>query len=105
MTSRPTFGLTTQELELLESLLVLPLKQIGALVWVFGSRARGDHQKFSDLDIMYDIPNNVLLPQGLISRIKEALEESRLQVKVDLVKQTDLAQSYLEGALKDRIRL
>ncbi|MBE9540577.1 MAG: nucleotidyltransferase domain-containing protein [Proteobacteria bacterium] len=29
-----------------------PLKNQGANVWIFGSRARGDHQEYSDLDLM-----------------------------------------------------
>lgn len=52
-------------------------------VWVFGSRVSGKHKKFSDLDIalIYDKP---LSPQALLN-LEEALDESALPIKVDVV--------------------
>ena len=49
--------------------------------YVFGSRARGDHRKLSDLDLCYyeNIPLNI------ISHIREDFEESNLPYTVDLV--------------------
>ena len=49
--------------------------------YIFGSRITPKARKFSDLDLLYfeEIPLNVLL------QLEEALEESDLPYKVDLV--------------------
>ena len=33
---------------------LLPLKSKGALIYLFGSRAKGDYRKFSDIDLLVD---------------------------------------------------
>jgi len=50
------FGLTNSELATITSVLSEPLKSQGALIWIFRSRARGDHKTFSDLDIPFELP-------------------------------------------------
>lgn len=98
-----TFGLTSGEREILERFLIRPLKAEGVMIWIFGSRARGDHKRFSDIDVLYAVPDGVDLRPGLISEIKEALEESNLPYKVDLVHEPELAESYRASVRKDRI--
>ena len=46
------FGLNKSEYKILEELIFSPFRNEGVKVWVFGSRARGDHQKYSDIDIL-----------------------------------------------------
>jgi predicted nucleotidyltransferase len=55
----------------------------GARAFVFGSRAHGDARRYSDLDlaIEWDRP----LGLDLLGRIAEALSESDLPYKVDIV--------------------
>ena len=55
----------------------------GARAYVFGSRARGGARQYSDLDLAleWDRP----LGLDLIGRIAEALSESDLPYKVDIV--------------------
>ena len=79
-----------------------PLKNSGAQVWIFGSRARGDYRPFSDIDVLYDFAGNKRPPSGLIYSIKESAEESRLPFKIDMVDLCDLAQSYRDQVLQDR---
>jgi len=57
------------------------LSQYDGEVFAFGSRVKGTHHQFSDLDICYmkKIPNNVL------SKINEDFEESNLKFKIDFV--------------------
>ena len=100
-----TFGLNQDELNLLHKLVVSPLKDRGCAVWIFGSRARGDHQPFSDIDILFECPQNSKLPAALLSQIKESIEESRLNYKVDLVSTEDLAKSYIDNVNRDRVAL
>ncbi|HEY8270626.1 MAG TPA: nucleotidyltransferase domain-containing protein [Pseudobdellovibrionaceae bacterium] len=97
------FGLKKEHWELVQLKLLAPLKQQKSKVWIFGSRARGDFKEFSDLDVLYQA--EVPLPPGLLSRIKEDLEESRLPIKVDLVAKEELASSYLENVSKDLIEI
>lgn len=96
------FGLSNDEWRILHSLVVQPLIEAGATVWIFGSRARGDHKKFSDVDILFDLtPQN----PSLLGRIRESAEDSKLPYKVDIVPLSEMAESYLAGVIKDRIQL
>jgi predicted nucleotidyltransferase len=99
------FGLSELEFKILDDILLKPLKNKGAKVWIFGSRARGTQKPFSDIDIMYAISSNIVLPDGFLFEIKEKLDDSNLPFKVDLVDEKEIAQSYKPGALKDRIEI
>jgi predicted nucleotidyltransferase len=96
-----SFGLSAQELTYFKDKLVKPLFTAGAKVWVFGSRARGEHRQHSDLDVLvqYDGKDN-LAP--ILSNIREVFEEGNFPYKVDLVLLSDLADSYRENVLRDR---
>jgi predicted nucleotidyltransferase len=98
-----TFGLSPADYQLLQELAILPLKQQGARVWVFGSRARGDHRAFSDIDLLYSLKNE--LPEGTLAKIILDLEESHLPIKVDLVRDTEMAQSYRENVNRDKLEI
>ena len=93
------FGLSDEHWKLVEQLALAPLRKAGAKTWVFGSRARGDNQKFSDLDLLI----SGSIADSLLSQIREALEESCLPVRVDLVVEHELAESYRSSAEKDKI--
>lgn len=94
------FGLTPEEWKLLDTLAIEKLKTHGCTVWIFGSRSRGDHKPFSDVDLLYSA--TATLPKGLIYDLKSTLEESDLPFKVDLVNVADLAESYKPSVLRDR---
>lgn len=96
-----TAGLEPRHWNLLTTLLVKPLQDLGCTISVFGSRARGDNLPFSDLDILIE----GAVPRDLISTIAEQLEESRLPIRVDLVLAQDLAESYRAGIMRERIVL
>lgn len=85
----------------MERILVEPLKQLGCDVWIFGSRATGKHRTYSDLDVLYHAP--IALPLNFIGQIQEQLEESNLPIKVDLVALQDLAESYRDRVLAERV--
>lgn len=97
------FGLTQNEYDYLQEELVIPLKETGANVWIFGSRARGDHKKFSDIDILVESHDKNI--SSLLSNIREKFEEGNFPYKIDLLLIEDLAQSYKDSVLEDRIRL
>jgi predicted nucleotidyltransferase len=53
------------------------------IVWVFGSRVTGCARRYSDLDLA--LQGDAPLDWGLLDRLKDALSESDLTIKVDLV--------------------
>jgi predicted nucleotidyltransferase len=89
----------------LKKLLIDPLKQNGAQVWVFGSRARGDHKVTSDVDLLFEFPPNLIPKAGMLFSIKSDLEESRFPFTVDLVEVNKLAESYRDSVLSERKKL
>ena len=97
------FGLSNHEFEVLNKLVIDPLKKQGLKVYVFGSRAKGKHHQFSDIDIMYVNEDLKNISSKNISEIKESIEESNFPIKVDLVNWDDLAYSYKPSVLAVRI--
>ena len=95
------FGLEDRHWLVMENLVLKPLQRQGCTVFVFGSRARGDHGKFSDLDLLIEGE----APEGLLRSIKDALEDSNLPIKVDLVRARDLADSYRVSVEHDRVKV
>jgi predicted nucleotidyltransferase len=53
-----------------------------AKIFVFGSRVRGDHKQYSDLDICIDVGGPI--PLGAWSSAEESFSQSDLLYKVDL---------------------
>ena len=100
------FGISGKDWALIERLLIEPLKREGYRLYIFGSRARGDHQKFSDLDILVDDSNvKKHLPSHSLTSIIEFLENSNLTFRVDLVLKNDLALSYAVNVKKDMVEI
>lgn len=95
-------GLSPSEYSLLSQIVLDPLRQAGCTIWVFGSRARGTQHPFSDIDLLYELPVGKTLPDGYVSKIKENIENSRLNYKVDLVNVSNLADSYRTSVFNDR---
>jgi predicted nucleotidyltransferase len=95
------FGLQDAHWLILHDLVVRPLTQAGSSVFIFGSRARGDYQPFSDIDILVEGPASA----SLLSSIAEELEESTLPYRVDLVPASELADAYKPSVERDRVRI
>jgi predicted nucleotidyltransferase len=55
----------------------------GTQVWVFGSRANGTARRYSDLDLALEGASPLTL--DVLGRLSDALSESDLTIKVDLV--------------------
>ncbi len=64
------------------------LRGYPARVYLFGSRARGDARRWSDVDVAVHARKR--LPGSLLSEIREDLEESTVPYTVDVV---DLAEA------------
>ena len=66
-------------------------------VYLFGSWARGTQRPTSDIDVA--IESAEPLPRALLASLREALEESTIPNRVDVV---DLAET--DTAFRDRVR-
>lgn len=95
------YGLSESDFKILQDLVLDPLKKMNVDVYVFGSRATGKHHPFSDIDLL--LAPKEKIPAIEFSRIKELIEESRFPIKVDFVLLDELAKSYREQVLRERI--
>lgn len=86
-----TFGLDREQYQFISESVVGPLEAKGARIWCFGSRARGDHQPFSDLDLMVVGSRDFSIEIG---QIRELLSKSNFPFKVDLVQLSEFVESY-----------
>ena len=88
-------------LEEAKRIILAGLKGYNVAVFLFGSRARGTAGPISDIDVA--IYPKECLPAGLLSTIREELEESGIPYSVDLVDLTQLSQSWLEKIQRDGV--
>ena len=93
------FGLAQEDFDFIQKHLE-KLRNQKAKIWCFGSRARGDHRPFSDLDLMVESEADLTKE---IAEVKEVFEESRLPIKIDIVDLKSFAQSYRPGFEKDKV--
>lgn len=95
------FGLTEDQFQYLDENVVAPLQNLGFEICGFGSRARGDHDPFSDLDLMIE---GTVSPAGqrAKSAIEEQLTKSSFPFKVELVFFEEFADSYKLSYKNDR---
>ncbi len=96
-------GLSNTEEEFLFENLVNPLKRLNCKVYVFGSRATGRQQRFSDIDLLYVRKDK--LENHVVYKLLQSLEDSNFAYKVDLVDQNELAESYRERIDTEKIEL
>lgn len=64
----------------------------GIPVWAFGSRTKETAKPYSDLDLVIVGENRI--PQALYYQIKDAMEESDIPFKVEILDWHRLSQSF-----------
>jgi predicted nucleotidyltransferase len=72
----------------------------GTAVFLFGSRARGDHRWNSDFDLWIDAD----IDRGALAAITDELEESFVPYKVDLVTTPELGGDFAQQVRKEAVR-
>ena len=72
-----------------------------AKVFLFGSHARGDARRGSDIDVAV-LPGDPI-PALVLARIREALEECRVPYQVDLVDLARADEDFVKSALAEAI--
>ena len=75
-----------KHLEILKNI----LKKYSYNFYAYGSRVTGENRKYSDLDLCY----REEIPTKIISDIREALEESDIPFRVDLVYWNDMPEGF-----------
>ncbi len=99
------FGMTEEQYQLLNQLVIVPLKNRGFRVYIFGSRVGKKFHSHSDVDLLFKSDSEISLPSGFLSKIKENIENSRFPFLVDLVEEKYLASSYRNSVLKAMVEL
>jgi uncharacterized protein len=74
---------TFQHLEMVRRILLKRLQKYNARIYLFGSMARGEVRRTSDIDIAVLPVGN--LPDGVFGQIREDLENSRVPYRVELI--------------------
>jgi predicted nucleotidyltransferase len=77
------------------------LRGYAAEIYLFGSWAKGHPSRCSDIDVAI-LPREPL-PQGLLSQVREALEESQVLYPVDLVDLSEASSQFRESILREGI--
>jgi len=72
-------------------------------VYLFGSRARGQEGVFSDIDVAVLPLEPEGLPEGLLSTIRESLEESHVPYIVDLVEVSQTDPEFRNRVLREGV--
>lgn len=70
-------------------------------VYLFGSRARGEGGRASDIDIAVLAPEP--LPGWVLSEVRERIEESRIPFKVDIIDLSTTDPAFRERVLKEGV--
>ena len=83
-------------------MVVAALAGSGAGVWLFGSCARGDAGHLSDIDVA--VESATPLPLGLLAELREALEESTIPYRVEIVDLRDAGPDYRQSVIAEGIR-
>lgn len=73
-----------------------------ARVWLFGSRARGDAQPGSDVDIAIESRSKPV-PAPVLSALSERIEDSVLPWNVDLVDLADVDDGFRRRVLAEGV--
>jgi uncharacterized protein len=85
----------------LKSLIIEFFKEENVIVILFGSRARGDYNRVSDIDIGI-LPENRLDRKKLVI-LKEKIDDLNFPYTVDVVDLSKVSEAFREKALREGI--
>ena len=71
-------------------------------VFLFGSRARGDARRTSDIDVAIDPHGDV--PRRIVSELREAFEESHIPLRVDVIDLRDASAGFRDRVRREGLR-
>lgn len=77
------------------------LNQAGVKFYVFGSRTKTKHKKFSDIDLCY----MESIPRKVLTKIKMELSDSNIPYKIDIVDWNQCDQEFQDLIKDDLIEI
>jgi hypothetical protein len=77
------------------------LQGMNVRLYLFGSWARGEERRSSDIDLAIDYTSP--LPPYLLAQLREALEESTVPYRVDVVDLTQVDEAFKDTVKKEGI--
>jgi len=100
MTLINTIAIDPEDLKKLNQLISKYLT--GTAVWAFGSRVKGTSRSDSDLDlVVFSMPKQ----QSQVHQLKEALDESNLPFRVDMLVWDEISKEFRENIEKQFVVL
>lgn len=93
--------IATKALEEVRRIVLDTLSEKHAHVYLFGSWARGEATRLSDIDVAID--PHAPLPRGTLARLRERLEESHVPYHVDVVDLTRMAPEFRHRVLAEGV--
>ena len=95
---KPLLAVTPEQRVLLEGLLHTHIP--GVEVWAFGSRVHGTARPESDLDlVVFSNPKEA----GQVAQLREALEESNLPFRVDILVWRDIPGAFQKNITETHV--
>lgn len=88
-------------LDRVRELVTTSLESYDVRVYLFGSHATGAVHAASDVDVAVDVAGP--LPPGVLARLREALEESTIPCRVEVVDLRDADAEFRERVLREGI--
>ncbi len=88
-----------QDLQQVRQIIMSRLRDHPARVFLFGSHATGRAVRTSDIDVAV-LPEGEL-PAGLLSRIREEIENSNVPYQVDLIDLSQTDEAFRRRVLKE----
>lgn len=85
----------------LKKLILSELKGASVKIFLFGSRARGDEAKTSDVDIGF-IPGKKFNLKTIVY-LKDTIEDSRIPYSIEFVNLNAVSENFRKEVLKDAI--
>ena len=93
--------IATKALEEVRRIVLNALGEGNARVYLFGSWARGEATRLSDIDVAID--SHATLPRGTLARLRERLEDSHVPYHVDVIDLTRAAPEFRHRVLAEGV--
>ena len=94
-----TSAIATRALEDVRRIVLDVVSEKKGRVYLFGSWARGEATRLSDIDVAID--PHATLPRGMLAQLRERLEESHVPYRVDVVDLTRMSPEFRQRVLTE----
>ena len=95
------FGLSKEQINFILEILKKNIPDKKAKFYIFGSRAKGNYKKYSDIDIAIDL-NGEKIPSAILAEILINFEDSTLPFEVDVVDINSIDEKF-KSIIKDEL--